>query len=34
VLKACAYDPKERIPARCSERQELEGILYSREEAP
>ena len=34
VLKACAYDPKERYSSPLQMRQELEAILYSREEQP
>jgi len=33
VLKACAYDPKERYQVPLRMRQDLEAILYSREEA-
>lgn len=32
VLKACAYDPKERYSSPVQMRQELESILYNREE--
>ncbi len=32
VMKACAYDPKERYSSPMQMRQELEAILYSREE--
>ncbi len=32
VLKACAYDPRERYSSPMQMRQELESILYSREE--
>ena len=34
VLKACAYDPKERYSTPMQMRQELESILYNREERP
>ena len=34
VLKACAYDPKERFSSPMQMREELEVIQYSREEAP
>lgn len=34
VLKACAYDPKERYSSPMQMRQELEAILYNREERP
>ena len=34
VLKACAYDPKDRYSSPMQMRQELEAILYSRAEAP
>lgn len=34
VLKACAYDPKERYFSPMQMRQELEAILYSQEEKP
>ena len=33
VLKACAYDPKERYSSPMQMRQELESILYNREES-
>jgi serine/threonine protein kinase len=33
VLKACAYDPKDRYPSPIQMRQELEAIMYNREEA-
>ncbi len=33
VLKACAYDPKDRYSSPMLMRQELEGILYDRKEA-
>ena len=34
VLKACAYDSKDRYSSPMQMREELEAILYSREEAP
>ena len=34
VLKACAYNPKERYSSPMQMRQELEAILYNREEQP
>lgn len=34
VLKACAYDPRDRYSSPMQMRQELEAILYDQEEAP